>query len=462
MESRNNMENPANGERPSPIDANLESSGQNHDAPPNQDLDPSSLTVPAEYASSPDHEPIRNGPPNQTNSQPKAEQKTQTPNNTLTHLYTIAHLIFFSLFGTLARVGLTALTDYPGAPIAFGVLWSNVGGSFVMGFLIEDCALFRRPAIAGTSGVVGDGSSNRKNKDLESADSSPSKATRRGADGNDTAAAKKAHLTYKKTLPLYIGLATGFCGSFTSFSSFIRDMFLAVSNSLALPGQASPAPRSGGDSFMAMLAVLISTVALSHSALIVGGHLAAALEHWRRPSALSSCLGALSPVQLDCRSVLDPLITVLGAGCWLGAVFLAIFPPHDAWRGQVVFSLVFAPLGCLLRFYLALHLNSRFTSFPVGTFVANVLGTAVLGMAWDLAHAPEGGRVACQVLQGIEDGFCGCLTTISTWVAELSSLRRRSAWVYGSLSVVVSFLLLIAIMGGLRWTEGFQTIRCDV
>lgn len=355
-----------------------------------------------------------------------------------TQLYTIAHLIFFSLFGTLARLGLSALTKYPGAPVIFTILWSNVGGSLIMGFLIEDRMLFRHEWGRLPEMRL------KKSDDAETGSDTPQSQL-------DLAAAKKAHLAVKKTIPMYVGLATGFCGSFTSFSSFIRDAFLAISNNLLEPSQTSTQHRNGGYSFMAMLAVVITTVALSLSALIVGGHLANAVER-ATPSI---------PFRLT-RKVIDPTVVVLGFGCWLGAVFLAIFPPHTSWRGQVIFSLVFAPLGCLARFYLALYLNGRFPSFPLGTFAANILGTAVLGMAWDIAHAPIGGLVGCQVLQGIEDGFCGCLTTVSTWVSELNSLKRRSSWIYGSVSVIVALVILIAIMGGLRWSDGFDGLVCRV
>ncbi len=49
---------------------------------------------------------------------------------------------------------------------------------------------------------------------------------------------------------------------------------------------------------------------------------------------------------------------------------------------------------------------------------------------------------------GIEDGFCGCLTTVSTWVAELAALRRRHAYIYGATSFLVALALMVAIMGG--------------
>lgn len=370
----------------------------------------------------------------------KANDGTTPVSRFATQLYTLSYLVFFSIFGTLARVGLAHLTTYPGAPTIFPTLWANVAGSFIMGFLTEDRKLFRHEW--GTPTYHDLLQRARAKADEEAARSS----------AVDLAAAKKVHLTTKKTIPLYIGLATGFCGSLTSFSTFIRDVFLALSNDMVSPDLhgLAPAHRNGGYSFMALLAVIIETVGLSLGAYVAGLHLGAALELYT-PSF---------PFRFT-RTVLDRLFVVLGWGCWLGALLMAIFPPQNHWRGTVVFAIVFAPLGCLGRFYLSMFLNSKRPSFPLGTFAANVLGTVVLGMAWDIAHSTStGGVLGCQLLQGIEDGFCGCLTTISTWVSELSSLRRKSSYIYGTVSVIVSTALMIVIMGSLRWTQGFAPLQC--
>ncbi|KJK79340.1 hypothetical protein H634G_04931 [Metarhizium anisopliae BRIP 53293] len=368
----------------------------------------------------------------------EAEEEARKGNvsQLLTQLYTLSYLVFFSLMGTLARLGLTALTHYVDTPVIFTTIWANFGGSLIMGFLAEDRMLFRHEW--GTPTYDQTLARAKGRSDEESA------STAGSASGIDLAAAKKEHLATKKTIPLYIGLATGFCGSFTSFSTFIRDVFLAMSNDIVAPGFGTEAQsRNGGYSFMAMLAVIITTVGLSLAALVFGAHFAIATERII-PSI---------PFPIT-RRVLDPLFVLLGWGCWLGAVLMSIFPPHDQWRGKATFALVFAPLGCLARFYLAIYLNGKIAAFPLGTFAANVIGTAVLGMAWDIAHVQSGGIIGCQVLQGVEDGFCGCLTTVSTWVAELNSLRRRNAYVYGATSIVVSFAVMVLIMGGLRWTDG--------
>ncbi|KAL9113115.1 MAG: hypothetical protein Q9227_002727 [Pyrenula ochraceoflavens] len=276
-----------------------------------------------------------------------------------TELYTVSYLIFFSLLGTLARLGIEAITFYPGAPVTTSVLWANLGGSFFMGFLSEDQQIFREE----WGGYKGENSFSSLKQNSEPA----------------RAGAKKKHSSVKKTIPLYIGLATGFCGSFTSFSSFIRDIFLEVINMPHVPtmspSAASTGPRNGGYSFEAAIGVLLIEVLVSIGALQGGAQFALGVDRFM-PTVPFIFL----------RRVVDPLIVFVGFGCWIGAVMLSIWPPHDYWRPRAVFALVFAPAGCLLRFYASKYLNGRIPAFPLGTFFSNVCGTMVLAMSYDLQH----------------------------------------------------------------------------
>lgn len=370
-----------------------------------------------------------------------------------TKVYTLSYLVFFSIFGTLARIGLQSLTIYPGAPVSTGVVWANVGGSLIMGFLVEDQSLFFD----------------------EWGNNSSRTASRTQRDRLVEPEEVKKHKAVKKTIPLYIGLTTGFCGCFTSYSTFMRDVFLALANRIPDPSTTATTsilPRSAGDSFMAVVAVILLNVALSLSALIFGAHLALALHP----------LTPTFPYRLT-RKFLDRLFVLLGWGCWLGAVIMAIWPPDrshggnppEVWRGRAVLAIVFAPLGCLLRFYVSLWLNSRLLRFPLGTFAVNMFGTMVEAMCYDLQHVNGIGASAvavapgaltsvytgCQVLQGVMDGFCGSCTTVSTWVAELNGLgRRRSAYLYGLISVAVGLGLMVVIMGSVLWTKGFHPPLC--
>ena len=383
-----------------------------------------------------------------------------------TELYTVSYLILFSILGTLARLGLQALTFYPGAPIQMGLLWANFGGSLLMGFLLEDHKLFRECVRSSCHDQA------ERREDEETGDRNKSDPELRPyIAAAQRQAISKQQAAVKKTIPLYIGLATGFCGSFTSFSAFIRDAYLALANRLPVPiSHTSPAiivpgstvPRNGGYSFMAICAVILVTLMLCLGALLLGAHLAIALESWT-PGIPN----------LAARKTVDRMIVFVAWGAWLGALFMTIWPPdrpggpvgqaprmQDSWRGKALFALVFAPLGCLLRFYASLHLNGKIQSFPLGTFTVNIVGVVLEGVFFDLQHVPLGGRVGCQVLQGLGDGFCGCLTTVSTWVAELKGLRIRHAYVYGSVSVGVAVGLMVIIMGSYQWTMGFHAPLC--
>jgi CrcB protein len=381
-------------------------------------------------------------PHSRSKPSPSARQASQIA----TEVYTVSYLIFFAIWGTLARLGLQALTFYPGAPVVFSELWANVAGTFVMGFLVEDARLFNNEW-----GV----------DSLESKVPYPANTP-----AEDGAEEKARHGKVKKTIPLYIGLATGFCGSFTSFSSFIRDVFLALSNDLKAPvyhlaeANASPtstAPRNGGYSVMAICATIIVTISTCYAALKVGAHFALLVQR---------ILPSL-PFKFTRRFV-DPLVVFLGWGFWAGVAFMAIFPPQDEWRSQALFACVFAPFGCLARYYVSLYLNPILPSFPLGTFAVNIFGTAVLGMSYDLQRVPlrfsgmtGGTLLGCQVLQGIEDGFCGALTTVSTWIVELDTLKKkRNRYVYGAASVLGGLALLVVIMGSVRWTVGWQSVIC--
>ena len=64
--------------------------------------------------------------------------------------------------------------------------------------------------------------------------------------------------------------------------------------------------------------------------------------------------------------------------------------------------------------------------------------------------------ISCAILNGIENGFCGCLSTISTFAVELDTLIRKHAYVYATVSIGVSLVLLISVVGIPAWTVGFR------
>jgi CrcB protein len=93
-------------------------------------------------------------------------------------------------------------------------------------------------------------------------------------------------------------------------------------------------------------------------------------------------------------------------------------------------------LGAPARYLTDLLVQSRHSSrLPWGTLVVNVVGSLVLGLVAGLSVA---GHVPLWVLTLVGVGFCGALTTFSTFSFETFRLLDERLWRTAVLNVVVS------------------------
>lgn len=84
-----------------------------------------------------------------------------------------------------------------------------------------------------------------------------------------------------------------------------------------------------------------------------------------------------------------------------------------------------AMLGAPARFVIDRAVQVRFgTAFPWGTFTVNVTGSLILGLLMGVsAHH----HVPAEVVAAVGSGFCGALTTYSTFGYETVGLLTRGA-----------------------------------
>jgi len=89
-----------------------------------------------------------------------------------------------------------------------------------------------------------------------------------------------------------------------------------------------------------------------------------------------------------------------------------------------------ASLGALLRWWLGLALNGLFPTVPPGTLVANLVGGYLVGPA--IAFFATYSAMAPEWRLLVITGFCGGLTTFSTFSAEIVTLLQqgRAAWAF--------------------------------
>jgi fluoride exporter len=95
-----------------------------------------------------------------------------------------------------------------------------------------------------------------------------------------------------------------------------------------------------------------------------------------------------------------------------------------------------AAVGAPARYLTDRAVQSRHDSvFPWGTLAVNVVGSLVLGF---LTGVAAGHAVPAAVRLGVGTGFCGALTTYSTFGYETLRLFEDGARLYALANVVVS------------------------
>jgi CrcB protein len=118
----------------------------------------------------------------------------------------------------------------------------------------------------------------------------------------------------------------------------------------------------------------------------------------------------------------------------------------NLWRSLLAVA-VGGMLGCLLRWGLALLLNRYFPTVPPGTLAANLIGCYVIGVA--LAVFTGNPALPVEWRLFVTTGFCGGLTTFSTFSAEVVTLMQggRLGWALGAITVHLVGSLLMTFAG---------------
>ena len=116
------------------------------------------------------------------------------------------------------------------------------------------------------------------------------------------------------------------------------------------------------------------------------------------------------------------------------------------WK-SVVAICVGASLGALLRWWLGAQLNSYFPTIPPGTLAANLVGGYIIGLA--IAFFASFSALAPEWRLLVVTGFCGGLTTFSTYSAELVTLLQqgRALWACAAAAAHLAGSVLMTFAG---------------
>jgi|ERR1700691_1687536 CrcB protein len=116
------------------------------------------------------------------------------------------------------------------------------------------------------------------------------------------------------------------------------------------------------------------------------------------------------------------------------------------WKSVLAIS-VGAALGALLRWVLGLSLNNLFPAIPPGTLAANLIGGYIIGVA--VAVFGSFSALSPEWRLFVVTGFCGGLTTFSTFSSEVVTLLQqgRLMWAAGAAAIHLSGSVLMTLAG---------------
>jgi CrcB protein len=122
---------------------------------------------------------------------------------------------------------------------------------------------------------------------------------------------------------------------------------------------------------------------------------------------------------------------------------------------SIIAVFIGAGIGALLRWWLGLTLNSYLPSVPPGTLAANLIGGYIIGAA--VASFGASTALAPEWRLFVITGFCGGLTTFSTFSSEIVNLlqqgRSLSACGAATLHLGGSVLMTFAGIGTVAWAK---------
>jgi fluoride exporter len=108
--------------------------------------------------------------------------------------------------------------------------------------------------------------------------------------------------------------------------------------------------------------------------------------------------------------------------------------------------------GAVLRWLFGIWFNPLLPTLPLGTLAANLIGGFVIGAALGLFNQFQ--ALPPEVRLFVTTGFCGGLTTFSTFSAETVTLLLRQQWGWSAAIVAAhlfgSLLMTLAGIGVVR------------
>ena len=115
---------------------------------------------------------------------------------------------------------------------------------------------------------------------------------------------------------------------------------------------------------------------------------------------------------------------------------------------NIILVFVGGGFGSVLRFILGKYLNNTENGIPYGTFLANILGSLLIGII--LGYALKNNTLSSNQTILLATGFCGGFTTFSTFAYENHVFLKSGDFLSFALYTIASFVIgFLAVFAGM-------------
>lgn len=103
-------------------------------------------------------------------------------------------------------------------------------------------------------------------------------------------------------------------------------------------------------------------------------------------------------------------------------------------------------IGAVLRFLISLNMSKHFEiNLPFATFAVNIIGSFIIGFLYVLfIDKPD---LSPAVKLALTVGFCGGLTTFSTFSLEVFEMITHQQFLHATIYAILSVLVCILMTG---------------
>jgi len=115
---------------------------------------------------------------------------------------------------------------------------------------------------------------------------------------------------------------------------------------------------------------------------------------------------------------------------------------------QLLLIFIGGGTGSIARYLLSKAWNTSTTGIPYGTFTANIVGSFIIGLI--LGWALKNNTLSSNATLLLATGFCGGLTTFSTFAYENHNFLKSGDLMLFALYAITSFTVgILAVFGGM-------------